>query len=57
MKVIHEPLLLPDGVCDTCSGSGFDPDEFHAADPQLGRLIMPCPNCLGSGEQPTPEED
>jgi DnaJ-class molecular chaperone len=55
--VIHDPPHLPDGVCDTCAGSGFDPDEFYATDPQLGRLITPCPDCEGSGEQPTPKED
>lgn len=48
--VIHDPGQLPDGVCDTCAGSGYDPDEFHDIYPELGQLDTPCPDCHGTGE-------
>lgn len=51
--IVTHPPDLPDGVCPTCGGSGFEPSEFYRPDPDLGRLSTPCPTCDGTGEQPT----
>lgn len=50
--MITHPPDLPEGVCLTCGGSGFEPSEFYQPDPDLGRLSTPCPTCDGTGEQP-----
>ncbi|GEM_PF-5958347 len=55
MRTTQQPPELPDGVCDACGGSGFDPAEFYQPYPELGHLSTPCPACDGTGEQPTNE--
>jgi DnaJ-class molecular chaperone len=43
------PADDPMSVCETCGGSGVDPEDFGRPFPVLSEL-RPCPDCDGRGE-------